>query len=118
MKRTTVTPAKAIRQFCAECIGPGEGYDCDSAICPLRSVQPWRGKPMSASKSAEGKPSYPANPLPPKERPALWMIPAYCGLCCQPEDRDDCGGPCPFYRYHPWNPDRLPTRMTFRRAVN
>lgn len=117
IRETIRSPARAVRQFCLECVGGGSGrnaFDCLSAFCPLYACMPFQGKPMpkhlapprdAAEPDGRGEQAVPSLP---KRRPSKALVAAQC-RDCQPGDRTDCdAADCPLFPWRPWQPGGQP----------
>lgn len=100
-----MTPGRAIRQFCLECVGADNSraaFDCLSQICLLYAACPFWHKPMPVTMRPPDYDGEPEIQRPKRQRPSCALIRAYCRTC-QPGDRTDCqGSECPLYPYRPW----------------
>jgi hypothetical protein len=112
---SAMTPGRAIRQFCMECVGAENSraaFDCLSQVCPLYAACPFWHKPMPVTMRDPDYDGEPDIPRPQRRRPSRSLISAYCRTC-PPGDRTDCqSSECPLYPYRPWpGPGRVPRRV-------
>jgi len=111
---SAITPGRAIRQFCSECVGADNSraaFDCLSQVCLLYAASPFWHKPMPVSMRDPDYDGEPQIPRPKRRRASRSLISAYC-RSCQPGDRTDClSSDCALYPYRPWpGPGKAPRR--------